>query len=104
MAEVVCKEVEKEIDIEHMIEEAWTGLNVRLFGGMGTPQKPYHIVILDHAFADNEVITARKGKVEQCMNNTFFLRNIAETLVKNGLRNFSLYGVAEYTNYGFKEN
>lgn len=104
MAEVVRKEVEKETDIEHMIEEAWKGLNIRLFGGMGTPQKPYHIVILDHAFADNEVITARKGKIEQVMNNTFFLRKIAEKLVEKGIRNFSLYGVSEYTNYGFKEN
>lgn len=96
--------VEKEEDIIQIIDQTWKGLNVRLFGGNGTTQHPYHIVILDHAFADNEVITARKGKVEQCMNNTFLLRKIAETLVKNGLRNFSLYGVAEYTNYGFKEN
>lgn len=102
MSEVIRKVVEKEADIEHMIEEAWKGLNVRLFGGNGTTQHPYHIVILDHAFVDNEVITARKGKVETVMNNTYLLRKIAETLVKNGLRNFSLYGVAEYTNYGIK--
>ena len=97
-------QVEKETEINHLVEQVWKGLNVRLMSGMGTSQKPYHIIILDNAFENDELITARFGEIYSPMKNTYLLQKIAQKLVEGGIQNFTLYGVEKYTNYGIKEN
>lgn len=95
---------EKENEIVQIIDQVYKGMNVRLMGGLGTTQKPYHIVILDNAFENDELITARFGEIYSPMNNTYLIQKIAQKLVENGVQNFALYGIEKYTNYGIKEN